>query len=166
VAAKFTALTLGLLSLTLLPVLILFLGRVLGAADALAALGDEIGALPSIVGSGLLHAVVLASIGLAICALSGRRAYAAGAVLAVFLVGGVVSAALETSGAATLESFAPFTNPLAIVDGAREWLFGGSVGASPVDDAGVPLPVYGLATAVLLAVTWAVLAVRYRSVSA
>ena len=43
----------------------------------------------------MIHAVALASVGLAICSLAARRrAYAAGAVIAVFLVGGVVSAIL------------------------------------------------------------------------
>ena len=57
-------------------------------------MGDEIGFLPAILGNGLLHAVVLASIGLAICSLSGRRAYAAAAILAIFLVGSVMTAML------------------------------------------------------------------------
>jgi ABC-2 type transport system permease protein len=164
VAAKLAALTLALLSLTLVPVLILFTGRVLAAEDALGALGDEIGALPSIVGNGLLHAVVLASIGLAICAVAGRRAYAAGAVLALFLIGGVMSGTFEAQGGG-LAGVAPFVQPLAILDGAREWLFGGSVDPSPVSGAGVPLPLYGVAAAALLAVSWAVLAIRYRSVT-
>jgi ABC-2 type transport system permease protein len=164
VVAKLAALTLGLLMLTLLPVVVLFLGRVLAAEDVVAALGDEIGALPAIVGNGLLQALVLASIGLAISSLSGRRAYAAGAVLAVFLVGSVMSTTfVETGGA--LESVAPFVYPLSILDGTREWLFGGTVGNSPVGDAGVPLPLFGIATAVLLAVSWAVLAMRYRAVT-
>ena len=79
VAAKLAALSLGLLSLTLLPLLILFVGRVLAADDLLGALGDEIGSLPAIVGSAVLHAVVLASVGIAISSLAvaprlrGRR---------------------------------------------------------------------------------------------
>ncbi len=165
VIAKLAALILALLALTLLPVLLLFLGRVLAAEDALAALGEEIGALPGIVGSGLLHAVVLASIGLAVCAVAGRRAYAAAAVLAIFLVGSVVSGVFEDRGGA-LQALSPFAHPLAILDGAREWLFGSTVAGSPVADAGVPLPFYGLATLVLLGICWAVLAIRYRSISA
>ncbi len=164
VAAKLVALSLALLSLTLLPVLILFLGRVLAAEDLIGAFGDEIGALPAIVGSGVIHAVALASLGLAICSLAARRAYAAGAVLAVFLIGGVISGTLEEVGGG-LEAYAPFTNPLAILDGTREWLFGGAVAESPVTRAGVPLEVYGLASVFLLAGSLAVLAIRYRRVT-
>jgi ABC-2 type transport system permease protein len=164
VVAKLVALSLALLGLTLLPVLLLFAGRVLAAEDLVAALGDEIGALPGIVGSGVLHAVVLASLGLAICSLAARRAYAAGAVLAVFLIGSVASGTFqgETPG---LEWIAPFLNPLAILDGAREWLFGGSVAESPVSGADLPLITYGAAVAVLLGVSLAILAIRYRRVT-
>jgi ABC-2 type transport system permease protein len=166
VTARLAALSIGLLSLTLLPVLILFLGRVLATEDLLVALGDEIGALPAIIGSGVLHAVVLASLGLAICCLAGRRAYAAGAVLAVFLIGGAISAIFADEGGPTFRAIAPFANPLAILDGTRQWLFGGEVAESPVAVAGVPLPLYGLATAVLTLGSWAVLAVRYRRITA
>ena len=164
VAAKLAALSLGLLSLTLLPLLILFVGRVLATEDLLGALGDEVGSLPAIVGSGVLHAVVLASLGIAISSLASRRAYAAGAVLAVFLIGGVISEVLREAGGA-FDDWAPFLNPLAIIDGARQWLFGGVVAESPVGSSGVPLPVYGLATAILLFGSWLVLLLRYRRIT-
>ena len=164
VLAKLGALTLALLSLSLLPLLLLFLGRVLAAEDIFGALGDEIGFLPGIIGNGLLHALVLASIGLAVCSLAGRRAYAAAAILAIFLVGSVVSGILGELGG-TLRDVAPLTYPLSILDGTRQWLFGESVAGSPVAASDLPLAIYGLAAAVLVAVSWAVLAVRYRSVS-
>ena len=164
VVAKLVALTLALLGLTLLPVFLLFAGRVLAAEDLVAALGGEIGALPAIIGSGVLHAAALAALGLAICSLAGRRAYAAGAVLAVFLIGGVVSGTLQAQ-ARGLQSIAPFLNPLSILDGAREWLFGGSVAESPVAGADVPLIIYGAAAAVLLGASLAILALRYRRVT-
>ena len=161
--AKLAALAIGLLAITLVPVLVLFLGRILAAEDALAALGTEAGALPAIVGSGIIHAVALASLGLAISSLAARRGYAAAAVLAIFLVGGVVSAIFAESGAG-LEEFAPFFNPLAILDGAREWLFGGTVAESPVGIAGLPLWTYGATALVLVLVSWAILALRYRRI--
>lgn len=163
VLAKLGALALGLLALTLLPTIVLWLGRVLAADDVVAALGEEAGALPAIVGSGLIHAVVLATIGLAISAVAGRRAYAAGGILALFLVGGVVSAILgEQSGA--VRDLAPLLNPLAVLDGTREWLFGGTVAGSPVGASDLPLVVYPPATVVIAAVSAGVLALRYRAV--
>jgi ABC-2 type transport system permease protein len=165
VAAKLAALALGLLALTLVPVLVLFAGRVLATDDLLAALGDEIGSLVPIVGSGVLHAVVLASIGLAISSLASRRAYAAGAVLAVFLIGSVISEVLFEGGG-QLQDWAPFFNPLSIIDGARQWLFGGEVTQSPVSGSDLPLPIYGAAAALVTLASWAVLALRYRRITA
>lgn len=165
VGAKLSAMSLALLALTLAPVLLLFLGRVLAAEDVVAAIGEEAAALPGVVGNGVMHAVVLAGIGLAISSLAGRRAYAAGAVLALFLIGGVIGDVFSTPGG-YLRDIAPFTNPLTILDGAREWLFGGSVADSPVATAEVALPLYGLATLVLIGLSAAILFFRYRRITA
>jgi ABC-2 type transport system permease protein len=165
VASKLAALAIGLLALTLVPVLVLFIGRVLATDDLLAAFGDEIGSLPGIIGSGVLHAVVLASIGLAVSSLASRRAYAAGAVLAVFLIGGAISEALTGGALDAFDDWAPFVNPLGIIDGARQWLFGGEVAESPVGSSDVPLPIFGVAAALIMLGSWLVLALRYRRIT-
>lgn len=162
VAAKIAALAIGLLAITLAPVLLLFIGRVLSTDDLVAAVGEEIGAMPEIIGNGVIHAVVLASIGLAICSLAGRRAYAAGAVLAVFLIGGVISDSFSENG----QDVAAFVSPLAVLDGTRQWLFGGAVDGAPAATSELPLALYGLAALILVLVSWAVLAVRYRRLTA
>ena len=164
VGAKLAALAIALLAITLLPVLLLWLGRVLAAEDVGAAVGDEVGALPGIFGSGLLHAVVLACVGLAVACLTSRRAYAAGAILAVFLIGGVVGGIFAVTGGG-LADIAPFTSPLSILDGARQWLFGGAVEESPVQFADLPLVLYGVATAVLTAAALLILVIRYRRIT-
>ena len=82
----------------------------------------------------------------------------------MFLIGGVVSAIFGEAGG-RLADAAPFLNPLAILDGVRELLFGGSVADSPVSQSDVPLLTYGIATPVLIAVSWAILALRYRQVA-
>ena len=162
VAAKIAALAIGLLAITLAPVLLLFIGRVLSTDDLVAAVGEEIGAMPEIIGNGVIHAVVLASIGLAICSLAGRRAYAAGAVLAVFLIGGVISDSFSENG----QDVAAFVSPLAVLDGTRQWLFGGAVDGAPAATSELPLALYGLAALILGLGSWAVLAVRYRRLTA
>jgi ABC-2 type transport system permease protein len=165
VASKLAALAVGLLALTLVPVLLLFIGRVLATEDLLAAFGDEVGSLPGIIGSAVLHAVVLASIGIAISSLASRRAYAAGAVLAVFLISGVISEALSGGALNAFDDWAPFVSPLSIIDGARQWLFGGEVAQSPVGSSDVPLPFFGAAAVLLTLGSWLVLAFRYRRIT-
>jgi len=164
VGAKLAALAVALLAITLLPVLLLWLGRVLAAEDVVAAIGDEAGALPGIIGGGLLFAVVLACVGIAIACLTSRRAYAAGAILAVFLIGGVVGGIFAVTGEA-LADIGPFTSPLTILDGTRQWLFGGEVADSPVAFTNLPLWIYGVATVILTAACLAVTAIRYRRIT-
>jgi ABC-2 type transport system permease protein len=165
VASKLAALAFGLLALTLVPVLLLFIGRVLATEDLLAAFCDEVGSLPGIIGTAVLHAVVLASIGIAISSLASRRAYAAGAVLAVFLISGVISEALSGGALNAFDDWAPFVSPLSIIDGARQWLFGGEVAQSPVGSSDVPLPFFGAAAVLLTLGSWLVLAFRYRRIT-
>ena len=52
------------------------------------------------IGSPLIHAIPLAALGLAIAAYTPRRAYATGAIIAVFLVTGAVGAILAEQDAA------------------------------------------------------------------
>lgn len=166
--AKLVALALSLLVLTLLPVLVLLVGTMLIGEDLVAAIADELPALPGIVGNGVLHAIVLASTGLAIGSIAGRRAYAAGGIVALFLIGSAVSGIFTAQaqfGRQNMADLAPFFNPLAVIDGAREWLFGETVPQSPVAAADLPLAVYGAAAALIVGVAWGVLAARYRRVA-
>jgi hypothetical protein len=70
-----------------------------------------------------------------------------------------------SAGTGGFPDVAPFLNPLSILDGARQFLFGGSVAESPVGQSDVPLFVYGLATLILAALAWAILAIRYRRIA-
>ncbi|MGH2429342.1 MAG: hypothetical protein ACRDGV_10775 [Candidatus Limnocylindria bacterium] len=158
--SRLASLVVALLALTLLPLLVFWLGTVLLDADILAALGDEAGALPGIVGSGLMFAVVLAAIGLAVSSYAARRAYAAGAVIAVFLVGGATGGILGAQGGAA--AWAILLDPLAVLDGARDWLFGEPISESPASASPLPLPVFGAAAAGYLVLSLAALAWRYR----
>ena len=56
------------------------------APDVAAAFGDEIENLPQVVLAPLLYAILLAGLSLAIAAYTPRRAYATGAIIAVFIV--------------------------------------------------------------------------------
>lgn len=165
-AAKLGALVTALLLLTAVPQLLLFLGRVLTGADVLAGIGDELGALPQIAGTSLLYAVTLATIGVAIAAFTPRRAYATGAIIAVFLVAGAVSAILAEAADGPLAELAPLFDPFALIGGTRDWLLGGTIDESPVGGSSVPLPIFGAVLAIIVGIGLAVTAWRYRRVEA
>jgi len=164
--AKLGALTTALFLLALAPMLVIFLASVLISADVPAAFGDQLGNIPQIVGSPLLHAIPVAALGMAIAAFTPRRAYATGAIIAVFLITASVGAILAEAGSGRISELAPLLNPFVLLDGTRDWLLGGSLAASPVTDAHLPLPVFGalslaLAVAGIGAVAW-----RYQRVTA
>ncbi|HEX2221780.1 MAG TPA: ABC transporter permease, partial [Candidatus Limnocylindria bacterium] len=132
VAAKVAALATAVLGLTALPVLVLFIGLVLASADLGQAVADEAHGLWVAGGSGVLHAAVLSAIALAIASYAGRRAYAVGAVIALFLVTGAVGGVLGEIEGGAFDAIGALANPMAVLDGTRQWLFGGVNADSPV----------------------------------
>jgi ABC-2 type transport system permease protein len=162
VASRWASLAVGLLGLTLLPVLLLWTGTVFLDADVIAAVGDEASALPRIVASGVLYAATLSAIALAISAYAGRRAYGSGAVIALFLVGGALGGILSSGPGGS--PWAVMVDPLAVLDGARDWLIGGSVPAAPASSTSLPLWTFGVGLAGYLAVAVLALAWRYRGI--
>jgi ABC-2 type transport system permease protein len=163
--AKLAALTAGMLALTLAPLLVLFVGRIMSAEDVLAGLADEAPNLWQIVGSSLLHSVVIAVIGLAIAAYGGRRAYATGGVIAFFLVSGTVGSILSQIRGGAFAELAVLVSPVTIIDGVRMAFFGGPIPDSPVSQVDLHAAVYVAATLLLVAVSWLALARRYRGVT-
>jgi ABC-2 type transport system permease protein len=165
--AKLGALAAAVFGLALAPMLVLFIGRVLLAADVVEAFGDELENLPQVIGAPLIYAVPLAAITLAIAAYTPRRAYATGAIIAVFIVsaaiGGILGEAITTG---PLGELSQLLNPMVPIDGTRDWLIGGSVTDSPVRETGFPLYLFGLEWLVISLVGTAVVIWRYRRVAA
>ena len=131
--AKLAALAAAVFGMALAPMLVLFFGRVLLAQDVAEAFGNEIENLPQVVVAPLLYAIPLAGLSLAIAAYTPRRAYATGAIIAVFLVTAAVSAILgEAVTNGPLGDVAQLINPFVPIDGTRDLLLGGPAPDSPV----------------------------------
>jgi ABC-2 type transport system permease protein len=116
------------------------------------------------VGGALLYAAVTALVVAAIAALiasfTGKRAFAAGGIVAVFLVTTPVSALGLSLPSATVNELAWLVNPFGLIQGTGAWLFGAV--AVQVGRFG---PLYGLVTALLVAGCVAALLARYRKVA-
>lgn len=83
---------LALVSLvSLLPLLAMFFGTVLTAEAPLEQLRDDVGSLPAIVASGIVIALCFAALGLLAGALTRKRIFAVGGLLAAFLVTPIVA---------------------------------------------------------------------------
>ena len=164
--AKFGAMAAALFILALAPLLVIFFASILAASEVVAALGDQLGNLPQIVGSPLIHAIPLAALGMAIASFTPRRAYATGAIIAVYLVTGAVGQILSEAGRGRLSQVAPLLNPWVLLDGTRDWLVGNSIPDSPVPRADLDLWVFGVLTAALTLIAIAAVLWRYRRISA
>jgi ABC-2 type transport system permease protein len=159
--AKFTALATACLIMIEVPLLLLYAGTIASAHGGAAVWAQTRALLPGL-GVGLIWAVTLAVLGLAIASFSGRRAYATGAVAIYFFLSFALAEVLiGVSGPGTAGArLGGLVSPLTVLDGVRQWLGGTSPGPVP------PVGSYGAAYGVMLLAACgagaAVLAARYR----
>jgi ABC-2 type transport system permease protein len=168
--AKLAAFFLALLAMIEIPLLLLYLGTVVQLPSG-SAIWHETGALIPGLAIGLAWAVLLAALGLLFACLSGRRAYATGAVAIFFLLTLTLATLLVQIGEApgsggdgglAVARIAGLISPFTVLDGLRQWL--GSTANGLVPKPGGLGPVYGLMFVAFLAVGIGGLIVRYRKV--
>lgn len=164
--AKLGALAGAIFLMTLAPMLLLFLGRVLLAADVVEAFGDELGQLPQVIGAPMIYAIPLAAFSLAIAAFTPRRAYATGAIIAVFLVGAAVAGIMGDATSGPLRDLSQLANPFVPLDGTRDWLVGDPVADSPVSRMDYPMWVFGAEALAVTLISTVAVVWRYRGVEA
>jgi ABC-2 type transport system permease protein len=164
--AKLSALVAALFGLALAPLAVILVTTILVSADLPAAVGDQLGNLPQVLGSPLIHAIPLAALSLAIASWTPRRAYATGAIIALFLVSGAVGGILAEAGRGRISEVAPLINPFVLLDGTRDWLVGATILDSPVRDAHLAFPIFGALALVLVGLGTAAVLWRYRRIAA
>ena len=167
--AKYAAFTAACLAMVEIPLLLLYLGTVVSASGTSAIWSQTRAFIPGLL-IGVLWAVLLAATGLVLASLTGRRAYATGAIaIYFFLTWTLASILIGVSGgpgapggqAAPLAArLAGLVSPITVLDGVRRWLGGTSFGPVPLPgSAGV---LYGAMFLLLLAASLGGLAARYR----
>ncbi len=169
--AKLTAFIVACLALIEIPLLLLYLGTIAQAAGPGAIWEQTRALIPGLL-VGVLWAVLLAAIGLALASLSGRRAYATGSIAIYFFLTWILAGLLGAIGggrgpltggagpAAAGARLAGLVSPFTTVDGVRQWLGGTSRG--PIPPPGGYGPLYGAMFLLLLAAALGLLAARYR----
>ena len=130
--AKLAAIVASLFIVTLVPLLVLLLGKTFAASDPFGAFRDQLGSLPGILGSAAVYVLLYAAVGMAITAFTPRRAYAIAAIVAVFLVGSAVSPLLRRAGAG-LGDWTVLLNINTLAEGVRHTLFGGEANGAVAD---------------------------------
>jgi ABC-2 type transport system permease protein len=123
VLMKGLALFTALLVIALGPQALLFVGRLLAAGSAMDYLGDNLDVIPRIVIASALVSFYLGSLALAVASLTARRIFAAGGIIALFLISTTTANAIwetfQSNGARITMLFA--LGDLAF--GAIAWVF-------------------------------------------
>ncbi|PYC71624.1 ABC transporter permease [Micromonospora arborensis] len=165
--AKLLALVTALWLLLGGPQLLMFLGAAFTTKDGMSGVWNELlDLLPGLLYAGL-WAAVFASIGLLVASLTGKRAFAAGGVVAVFLMTTPIVGVLSILPSRAANELAGLASPTTLVRGTGIWALGDLL----FDDgeAGLSIggfgPVYALAAVLLVAGATALLLARYRKVA-
>ncbi|MGC4887661.1 MULTISPECIES: ABC transporter permease [unclassified Micromonospora] len=166
--AKLAALMTALWLLLGGPQLVMFLGAAFTTSRGMRGVWDELlDLLPGLLYAGL-WAVVFASIGLLVASLTGKRAFAAGGIVAVFLMTTPVVGVLSIMPSRTVNELAFLASPSSLVSGVGTWALGdlltqGQEGGIPIGGFG---PVYAVVAVLLVAACVSLLLLRYRKVAA
>jgi ABC-2 type transport system permease protein len=165
--AKLGAMVLATFILGFAPMLVLFLGSVLVSADVAGALGDQLENVPQVLLAPLIYALPIATLALAIAAWTPRRAYATGAIIAVFMVSAAISGIFgEVARGDALADFGVLLNPFNAADGTRDLLVGEPYFESVASQSDLPLWIFGVELALLSVAAIGAVLWRYRRISA
>jgi ABC-2 type transport system permease protein len=144
-----------------IPMLIMFLGMAFNTDSGIGGVFDELGGFAQGLIAAAIHAALLAALGLPLASLTGRRVFASGMIIALFLLTTPISGALQSFSDGTVENIAGMLDPSSLLNGIDQWLFGLNIGIAQIGDLG---PVYGLVAAVLIALGTYLTVVRYKKV--
>ncbi|MEV4660827.1 ABC transporter permease [Micromonospora echinofusca] len=166
--AKLLALATALWLLLGGPQLVMFLGAAFTTGDGMRGVWNELlDLLPSLLYAGL-WAAVFASVGLLVASSTGKRAFAAGGIVAVFLMTTPIVGTLSIMPSQTVNELAFLASPSTLVGGVGTWALGDLLlfegeGGVPIGDFG---PIYAVAAVLLVTGSVALLMLRYRKVAA
>ncbi len=121
--AKFAALMTGMLAITVIPQVTMFVGNGLAANDFGDYLQDNWTDLPSILGSAILLAGLIAGIGLLVAAQTPRRAYSTVGILAAFILTSAVAGSVFEAADPGIGRFVLLISPFHIARGFTLWFF-------------------------------------------
>lgn len=158
---KLAALATATFLLFAIPMLIMFLGMAFSTDNGIAGVFEEVGGLLAGLVAAAIHAALLGALALPIASLSGRRVFATGMIIGLFLLTAPISAALQEFGSGALRQLAGMLNPSTLLNGVDQWLFGPGIGLVDMGSYG---PVYALVTVALIALGTACAVWRYRKV--
>ncbi|MEU4693352.1 ABC transporter permease [Actinoplanes sp. NPDC023714] len=164
VLAKYAAMASAVWLLLGVPQLIMFLGAAFTTKSGAKGVWNEFLDLVPGWGYSLLWALLFAGIGLLIASFTGKRAFAAGGIVAVFLLTTPVVGVMSILPNSTANHLAGLVSPMSLIAGVGEWLSN-----EPESQMGLDIgrfgPVYGITAICVITVCLLLLLARYRKVA-
>ena len=162
VVAKVAALVSGVFLLLGVPQFIMFLTGAFTTKTGMRGVWHELGQLIPGWGYTLLWAFIFASISLLVASLTGKRAFAAGGIVAVFLMTAPVVGVLSVLPSETSRHLAGLASPMSLISGVEIWLRDRTDLGLDVGSYG---PIYGIEAFCLITACLLLLLARYRKVA-
>jgi ABC-2 type transport system permease protein len=163
IGAKVAALVTAVWLLLAGPQLVMFLGAAFTTKTGMRGVWDELGKLLPGWAYSALWAVVFAGVALLVASLTGKRAFAAGGIVAVFLMTTPVVGVLSILPSASARELAGLASPMTLVSGVGAWLLPGPGTGIDIGRFGA---VYGIEAVTLVVACLLLLLARYRRVAA
>lgn len=166
-AAKTLAFMGAMLILTLGPQTLLFFGRGLASDSLPDYISDSSEDAIPIVLTAIVLSGMAACLGVAIASQTGRRAYATVAILAAFVLTGILADILSETSGTGLARIGALVSPFDVSEGVTYWIFDEPVDVgSTVDQANFAGWVWGLAAVAQIGASLAVIFRRYEKLPA
>jgi ABC-2 type transport system permease protein len=160
VIAKYGAMVSAVWLLLGVPQFIMFLGGAFTTKDGFKGVLNELGDLLPGWGFSLLCAMMFAGISLLVASLTGKQAFAAGGIVAVFLVTTPIVGVLSSLPSATANQLAFLASPPFLLIAVGQWM-----GGDFEIELGRFGPVYGIEAVSLIVACLLILLARYRKVA-
>ncbi len=164
---KLAAMVTAMLLITLVPLLLLFVGNALSTQDFGSYVTEEWDQVAPIVGSAVLGSMLIASIGVFLAAQTPHRAFATVSIIVAFVLPIFIAAILVFDIDTEVTRYAVYLSPIDLIEGFTAWMFRVEPNVdSTVGRAAFPMWTYLPAALVWSAGASALLIRRYRRVQA
>jgi ABC-2 type transport system permease protein len=164
--AKVLGLVVSLLAMVAAPYAVLFVGRLLVAADPIEGLRAELPSLGPLIAQASLTSGLLGTISMAIAAFTPRRAYATVGIIAAFLIPSIVVPIVSGLLSGSVADWVVVLSPVDILDGTNAALFKTAPDSEAVARAGLDGIVLIAAALVGIAVAVGLTIRRYLRIAA
>jgi ABC-2 type transport system permease protein len=167
VAAKYLALLAAVALVLALPQAILILGLLFATPNVSDGLASVVPVLLPVLGRTIVVSALLAGVGLVASAFTVRRAFAAGAIIAAFLVlSGVVTVLVNRVGLDGPLALVALADPFALMDGVSALLFGVEPTTPAILRSDLPVEAFAAAAVAVSVACPLILLLRYRRIAA